>query len=193
MKKGVTLIETVVFIAIFAFAFGASTGLIIYFYRTNAYIIQQAYAVNSARKGIEAMTREIREATYSDEGSYPVVDAREQSFTFYSDIDKDEKIEKIRYFLEDTNFKKGETEADGNPPVYRSQDEIVSTLSDNVRNSGESIFTYYNASSTEVADLDILTDIRLVRLSLVVNVDPDRPPEEFTLTTSAQLRNLNNE
>jgi type II secretory pathway pseudopilin PulG len=190
MNKGLTIIETLVFIAIFTLAIGAVSGLLVYFYKSNAYVIQQAYTVNSARKGVEVMTREIREATYSDTGAYPVVESQDQSFSFYSDIDRDNKIEKVRYFLEGSNFKKGEIEATGDSPRYDDDNEVISILSDNVRNGTQKVFTYYNASSTEVADLTQLTDIKLVKVSLIVNIDPNRPPEEFTLTSSAQIRNL---
>lgn len=188
--KGLTIIETLVYIAIFALAIGAVSGLIIHLYRANAYAIQQAYAVNNARKGIEIMTREIREASYSDTGAYPIANASEQSFVFYSDIDKDNNIEKVRYFLDGYNFKKGEIEASGSPLAYNGANETISILSEDVRNGGGAIFNYYNASSTEVADLSQLTDIRLVRVNLIVNIDPSRPPEEFTLRSSSQIRNL---
>ncbi|MBU1179085.1 hypothetical protein KKB69_02000 [Patescibacteria group bacterium] len=193
MNKGLTIVETLVYIAVFTLAMGAVSGFIIYFYRGNFYIIQQAYAVNSARRGIETMTREIREITYSDSGAYPVVAAQEQSFIFYSDIDKDENVEKVRYFLEGTDFKKSEIQAVGDPPVYQDGEEIISVISDNVRNGVQLVFTYYNASSTEVADLSWITDIRLVKVNLVVNVEPNRAPGEFTLTSSAQIRNLKEE
>ena len=173
-----------------ALAITAVSGLLIYFYSSNAYIIQQAYAVESARKGVEIMVREVKEATYSDVGAYPVIEAEEQIFVFYSDVDKDDNVEMVRYYLNGTNFERGETESVGDPPVYDYSNEIVSVLSDNVRNNTERIFTYYNASSTEITDLGILTGIKMVKASLIVNVDPNGPPEEFTLTSSAQLRNL---
>jgi len=188
--RGLTIIETIVYIGVFAVVMGAVSGVIIYLYRTNAYTIQQSYAINSARKGVEIITREIIEATYSDTGAYPVVSAAEQSFVFYSDIDKDNKIEKIRYFLDGYNFKKGETESTGNPLVYEDVNEKVIVISEDVRNGADAIFNYYNASSTEVTDLGQLADIRLVRINLIVNIDPERPPEEFTLRSSSQIRNL---
>jgi len=190
LVSGFTLIESIVFIAIFTMAITAVSGFLIYFYRGNTYVIQQAFAIESARKGIELMTREIREATFSDVGTYPVINPQDQSFAFYSDVDRDNKIEKIRYFLEDTNFKRGEIEAVGDPLIYRSVDEIIVIVSDYVRNDTEEVFTYFNASSTEITDLSQLTDIRLVKTNLVVNIEPNREPGEFTLRSSAQLRNL---
>ena len=45
------------------------------------------------------MVKEIREARTSDDGSYPIEKARDKEFIFYSDIDKDGEVERVRYFL----------------------------------------------------------------------------------------------
>lgn len=189
-RQGLTIVEMLVSIAIFIVVMITISGLVIYFYRGNSYVIQQSFAVNSARKGVEFAVRQIREATYSDTGAYPVINVQAQSFSFYSDIDKDNNVEKVRYFLEGTDFKKGEIEASGDPPVYHDVDEAIIVISDNVRNGLENVFTYYNASSTEVVYFDDLSEIKLVTVRLIVNVDPFRAPGEFTLMSSAQLRNL---
>lgn len=191
--KGITLIETIVAIAIFLVSMLAVTGFIFYFYRTSTYDFQQMSAINSARRGIEIMVREIREATFSDLGSYPVIEAQDQSFIFYSDIDKDAKIEKVRYFLDGTDLKKGEIEATGDPLQYLSENEAISLLSTEVRNGASDIFTYYDEDNNEVEELEQVAQIRLVEVSLIVNVDPNRPPDEFTLISNAQLRNLKEE
>lgn len=185
--------ETVVTIAVSSLVFLAVFGFIYYFYRTSGYNLSQIAATNSARKGMEIMVREIREATYSDEGSYPIKNAKNKSLTFYSDIDKDKNIERVRYFLEDINLKKGVLEATGNPPKYQDANEAVKILSQYVRNGSEAIFTYYDVNNNQVEDLDVLTDIRLIKIKLIVNTNPNRPPDEFTLVSNAQLRNLKEE
>jgi type II secretory pathway pseudopilin PulG len=189
-KTGITIIETIVYIAVFVVVMGAAAGFIVYFYKTNSYVLEQAFAVREARRGIETMVREIREATYSDTGAYPVIQASDQSFSFYSDIDRDNNVERVRYFLDGTNFMKGETEAVGDPPNYKDENEITSIVSDNVRNGAAEIFSYYDASGSQITDLSQVTKIRLVRAELIVNVDPNRPPNDFILRSNAQLRNL---
>ncbi len=191
MKQGFSLIETIIAIAIFAIVMAAVSGLIIYLYRVNSYAIQQAYAINSARKGMEVITREIREATYSDTGAYPVVDAQNNSFIFYSDVDRDNKVEKIRYYLDGSYLKRNEVHSAGTPLTYPSFSDYA-VLSEYVLNGIRSlpIFHYYNASSTEIVDFSKITDIKLVKVTLIINVETSRPPAEFTLESSAQLRNL---
>ena len=94
-----SLIETIVAIAIFALIIGAVTGSIMMIYRTHSYIFQQSTAIEEARRGIETMVKEVREAREGENGSYPIEEAGDKEFIFYSDIDNDGKTEKVRYFL----------------------------------------------------------------------------------------------
>ncbi|MFH1308804.1 MAG: prepilin-type N-terminal cleavage/methylation domain-containing protein [Patescibacteria group bacterium] len=187
--KGFTLIETIVAITVSSIVFLAVFGFVYYFYRTSGYNLSQMIAVNSARKGVETIVRETREATFSDQGSYLIKNAEDQSFTFYSDIDKDLKIERVRYFLDEYILKKGITESNDNSK-YLDENEEIRILSNNIRNLEEPIFTYYDENNNEVEDLQVVANIRMIQIKLIVNTDPNRPPGEFTLVSNVQLRNL---
>ncbi len=99
MKKGFTLIETLVAIVVFTISLGAVSGLIVTSYRHYENVWQQALATNEARTGVEVMIKQIREARPGDDGSYPIVLAGDKEFSFFSDIDEDGETEKVRYFL----------------------------------------------------------------------------------------------
>jgi type II secretory pathway pseudopilin PulG len=101
--KSFTLIETLVVIAIFAISLGAIFGSILMLYRSHGYSWEQSQAIEEARRGIEIMTKEIREAREGEDGSYPIVLAGDKEFIFFSDIDNDGKTERVRYFLGTTN------------------------------------------------------------------------------------------
>ena len=105
MSKGFTLIETLIAIAIFGLLAGALFGLIPSLYKINNYAWNQAYAIDEARRGLKVMIREIREARTGGDGSYVIEKAEDSEFTFFSDIDSDGKIEKVRYFLGGTSGK----------------------------------------------------------------------------------------
>lgn len=191
--SGFTLIETVAVISMTALIFAAVSWAIVSFYRANAFIIQQSFAINSARKGVEKMVKEIREATYSDTGSYPIVSASSSEFIFYSDVDKDNKVERIRYTLDGTNLEKGEIKSSGDPLVYDPANEKISIASEYIRNSTQQpVFSYFDSQGDEVVNLSNISDISLVKIKLVVNIVPGRAPEEFTLYSTAQIRNLKN-
>jgi len=99
MSKGFTLIEMLIAIAIFGLLAGALFGLIPFLYKINTYAWNQTYAIEEARRGIKVMIREIREARAGGDGSYAIEKAEDSEFVFFSDIDSDGKIEKVRYFL----------------------------------------------------------------------------------------------
>ncbi len=189
---GLTFIEMLVVVAVSTVILLAITSAILFFYRTNDYTFEQASAIASARKGVEEAVRNIREATYSDEGSYPVVAMADNSFIFYSDIDKDNNIEYVRLFLENGQFKKGVTNATGTPPTYTGQPENIRILSDSVRNSalGTPIFDYYTKEGIPVIDYGDVLTVSFITIALTINVDPQRAPKDFTLKSSATIRNL---
>lgn len=98
-QHGFTLIEMLVALAVLTVALGATTVFITTIYRSQGYILQQGIAINEARQGIETMVKELREARMGDDGSYLIEKAEDYEIIFYSDIDKDGDIEKIRYFV----------------------------------------------------------------------------------------------
>jgi len=98
-RNSFTLVETMVAIFIFTLLMGATSSLIIQIYKANNYAREQAVAIYEARKGIETMVKEIRGAKVGEDGSYPIVLADDKQFIFYSDIDNDGKVEKVRYFF----------------------------------------------------------------------------------------------
>ncbi len=97
--RSFTLIETIIAIAVFALISAGITGFIVIGYRTFGFSWQQSVAIDEARKGIEAMVKEIREAKVGEDGSYAISLAEDKEFIFFSDINKDGQTERVRYFL----------------------------------------------------------------------------------------------
>ncbi|MDP2934284.1 MAG: type II secretion system protein [bacterium] len=194
--NGFSLIEGIFMIAIFALAMALLISFVIYVYRAYGYNFEQIAAINEARKGIETMVKEIREARYGEDGSYPLKEAGNLQLIFYSDIDKDASIERVRYFLDGINFKKGVVEPSGDPPQYILSGEVVDTLSAYVRNGATPIFIYYNGDwpidvvNNPLPTLTRLTETKLMHVYLKINVDPNRPPDNFELESDVQIRNL---
>jgi hypothetical protein len=196
-KKGTSIIEAVVLIFVFALAMTALTSFIINAYRAYNFNFQQIVAINEGRRGIETMVKEIREATYGDDGSYPIFEAGDDQFIFFSDIDRDTLVERVRYFLDGNNLKKGILKPTGDPPQYVLSNETVSFLSVYVRNTSSTpIFTYYNGDwpqdtiNNPLPTLTRLTDTKLMHVYVIINVDPNRPPDDFILESDTQIRNL---
>ena len=188
--RGITLIETIVTIAIFSLIIGVITGFISAAYRTQDFTFQQSLAVNEARRGVETMVKEIREARPGDDGAYVIEKADDYEFIFYSDVDKDEAVERIRYFIDGNNFKKGIVEPSSWPIQYLQENEQVLILSQYVRNLPP-IFHYYDGQGQEIVELPARAkDTKMMRVYLVINVNLYRSPQDFELESHVQIRNL---
>ncbi|PIS05599.1 MAG: hypothetical protein COT81_00350 [Candidatus Buchananbacteria bacterium CG10_big_fil_rev_8_21_14_0_10_42_9] len=194
--KGVTLLEAVVVISIFTTASVVVTSVIIQGLRVNSFANEQNEALNNARRGVEFMIKEIREASTSENGSFPISAADAQELIFYSDLDIDQETERIRYFLDGTDLKKGVIEPVGVPGTYPSGNEVISILSEYVRNGADPIFYYYNEDwpadqvsnpLTQPVEVD---DIKFVKTYLKINIDPTKAPNPAELESSTTIRNL---
>jgi len=190
-RRGLTLIEMVVTIGIFAVIMVTLINSILLFYRANGVAIEQSYQIESARRGIELLVRDLREAAYADNGAFPLASIASTSITFYSDTDRDSATEKISYELSGTTLIRSVVNSSGNPIGYTEAPD-ASQVSTYVRNEeeGSPIFRYYTVSGTEISDYNEIVDVVFIKISLVVNIRPVRAPEEFTLRSSATLRNL---
>jgi type II secretory pathway pseudopilin PulG len=192
ISNGFTLIETLLALSISTTVLVA-LGLMarnIFFY--NAYVSEGlAYADNSRRVLNTAVT-EIREANTANTGAYAINLATENAFTFYSDINSNGLKEKVRYFLSGTTLEKGVTEPTGSPLTYNLTNEKISILIPNVTNS--SIFLYYDKNyDGNNAPLTFpinVADIRLVKIILTTNSDPNRFPTSRIFSTQVSIRNL---
>jgi len=196
-QKGFSLAEVLVVIFAFSFAIVTLSNFIISSYHAYNYSFQQIAAINEARRGVEIMVKEIREAKSGDDGSYPLVQAGDLQFIFYSDIDRDAITERVRYFLDGSNLKKGVVKSSGDPPQYVLSTETVSVLSQYVRNAASTpIFTYYNGdwpadtTNNPLPTLTRLSETKLMHVDLIINVDLNRLPDNFELGSDAQIRNL---
>ena len=140
---------------------------------------------------------EVRSVESSATGAFPIKEAGTSTFAFYSDIDNDDEIELVRYFLDGTSFKKGVTNPTGNPIVYESGDEKITYIINNVLTS-ESIFKYfdssYTGSSTSTALVSPVApiDVRLIKVNLIVDSNGDGIDPEAQVSTQVTLRNLKN-
>jgi len=188
-QKGFTFIEAVVMIFVLLLAFGAVVGFLTIGYQTQSYGREQTQAIEEVKRGIETMVKEIREARTGDDGSYLIEKAADYEFIFYSNIDNDSAVERVRYFLEGSNFKKGVIKPEGSPLRYPSTKEEIKIISSHVINQPP-IFRYFDGNNQELPAPSRLKDTKLMKVYLVINVDPNNPPNDFVLESDVQIRNL---
>lgn len=191
-RRGFTIIEMLVVIAITAAVGGALTGMIQYFYQSNAYLLEQTDALDNARRAMLDAVQTLREASYGDDGSYPVAAAATSTVTFYADVNNTGSVEKVRYYLSNGTLYRGVTNSAGTPPVYTGQAEATTTVAAYVRNASSTpLFTYYDHTGAVLSSTSTpISQISAVTISVWIDLNPNRAPNVFNLSETATLRNL---
>ncbi len=193
-KSGFTLMELLISIALFSMML-----LMIASFTQNIFSYKRGFGntlsvYDSSRTILQPIASEIRSATTSSLGSYPIDTATTTTFTFFTDTNDDGLKEKIRYFLSGTTLRKGVVSPSGSPLNYNGA-EVLTDVVYNVRNTGANpIFEYYDtnysgSSSALTQPVDIST-IRLVKITLLLDADLNNPPDAAIITTQISFRNL---
>jgi type II secretory pathway pseudopilin PulG len=194
-RFGFTIIEVLVVFFIFILIADGAWLLYKNSVNTNTILSYNLTAQGEARRAFEEMSSAIRSASQSNPGAYTINNASSTAFVFYSDFDRDGLKEKIRYFLTGTILKKGTIKTTGNPLVYNIADEKISDLVHDVtKNPANPIFSYYDSNYDGTTapltyPLNLLA-IRLVKITLIIDQNPNKAPAALTFTTQISIRNL---
>jgi len=146
-KKGFSYIETIISVAVMAIiiiVIGklASTSNII-----NSLIDQTVKVRQSSDYTFQTLVSDIRSMIPSTLGSYPIESASSTYFVFYSDVDRNGVVDRVRYTLATSTLDRGITKPTGNPLTYNTSTEIVVSAVYNVDIS-QSSFTYFDENFT---------------------------------------------
>ncbi|MFH0857707.1 MAG: prepilin-type N-terminal cleavage/methylation domain-containing protein [Candidatus Magasanikbacteria bacterium] len=198
-KKGFTLLEVIVGMSIFVILSLGISWVLIVSLRTNDIVWNQLGGQNEARKVLQEVVNTVRRAESSSMGAYTVVSASETEFVFYANTDTDLLRERVRFWLDGTTLKMGVIKPGGNPLQYTALDEVVKELAHDVVNTeeGTSTFLYYDSTYTGteeplVEPVDI-TSIRLVRVQLEIEHDPEKTPVPLHVESQVSIRSLKEE
>ncbi len=199
--RAMTLVELMVAIAVILISMEGFTYLFLKTWDTNKFILEEGMASVAASRATNQIVIELRGVQQSENGSYPIVTADDFDLTLYSDIDNDDVIERIHYFLDDPNdqLKLGVTEPDMSvqPATYPAGDQTVTVLASYVVNESDNpIFFYYNDDyPSDVVNNPLLTpasvgNIQLIKVHLFVNINPVHAPDNINIESFVDLRNL---
>lgn len=164
----------------------------------NRYFSSQFSLSDSAQKLLRPMTEEIRSASPSNNGSYPIDSVGQYSFAFYSDINNDGTKEWVRYVLTGTTLFKETIVPTGTPAVYNQANKVTTTFMTGVRNQTEGIpiFTYYDDTYTGdtggVVDptTGTVESVRLVGVRIRIDDDLQKLPPLVEVQSQVAIRNL---
>lgn len=190
--KGYSVIEVLVGISILTFVGIAVVAFQEDVFSLNTMLSNGLNGQQEGRQAFKKMTAEIRSLSPSASGSYPINEAGTNSFAFYGDIDNDNVKERVRYFLSGATLRRGIIEPTGT--TYNPANETTIDLVHDIANGATPLFTYYDANydGSQVALTQPVTFsvIRLIKITVIIDKDPNRPPGPFTMTTQVSMRNL---
>ncbi len=193
-SRAIGAIETIVYIAVFSMILTAISMTMLSVYRSQDFALSSASAMVDMRRALELALSNIKEASFSDAGAYPVKSMADNEFVFYSDIDNDGKIEQVRFFVDDGIFKRGTIKSSGIPPTYDNTNEELRPIAWHVKNADHAIpiFQYFDKDEQQITDFSKILDLRFVSIRLLIDTDPNRPPEYYDFRSNATLRNIVN-
>ncbi len=196
-KFGFTVVEMLIAIFIITVVGIAVVNFQLDIFSLNKISNNNLIAQEDARKALKSMTAEIRSISQPITGSYAIAETATSSFTFYSNIDTDVSIEKIRYFLSGTTLKKGTIKPTGNPPLtYSPANETFKEVVHNIANATSSIFSYYNenydGTSPSLPQPVDASLVRLVKINIIIDDNLLKSPSALNMTTQVSIRNLKN-
>jgi prepilin-type N-terminal cleavage/methylation domain-containing protein len=199
LNKGFTLVETLMAIAIFTIGISATVVVFSKTIKSKAYALEMGKSSFVVSRSMGDLTQYLRRARQSDAGSYPIVSADDNDLVVYSDYDKDGKTERLHVYLLNNRVYLGICEpSETFPPAYAAGDGTTIELAKQIVNTpSDAMFSYYNSEYPEnttdnpVATPADVSEIRLIRMFLKINIDPNRAPDNIQQETFVEIRNLN--
>ncbi|OGY98229.1 MAG: hypothetical protein A2855_02925 [Candidatus Liptonbacteria bacterium RIFCSPHIGHO2_01_FULL_57_28] len=194
-RKGFSLFEVLIVTGLFALVLLAVVSL-----RGNLDILeniidQRLQSRSDLAQTLQIFVTELRSAGPSSVGGYPIESAASSSLIFFSDIDKDGMFERVRYSMASGTIVKGVVEPTGNPLVYVTSTEATTTVVNYVvPKAAVPMFSYYDANYTGGEDAMTspvsVADVRIVKISIYADVDPEHSPQPVFFTNTVNIRNL---
>ncbi len=193
-QKGVTLIEVLVTVSIFAvLVFGVSAMLSDIFTNQNQELLSLSN-IDQARAVSSSFTNEIRNATTGSDGSYPLNQAGDNQIIFYSNFKVNNgTVNRIRYFVQDNSLYKGVVSPSGDPLTYNLLSESVALVQDDLSNGATPLFYYYdgnyNGLTAALSQPINLNQVRFVKINLIVkNQTTANGTGAFSVDAGAAIR-----
>jgi len=184
-KKGFSLVEMLVALAIFS-----TISILLATFLSQSL---KAYRIRKEESDEQQKASHImREFEKTARAATEILTADENELRFYRYFDlTSSSPTQIRYFIEGSEFKIGQTEPVGVEPniTYPQSAETIHLIVEDVENPNL-IFQYFNGEKNTLSAPVDTTKIRLIKLTISLDQDPSKPPVAVTETTEVSLRNL---
>lgn len=169
-------------------------------WKMNKFVLETGNASLIASRTVNMIVKDVRRARQADNGDYPIESGGNDDLQVYIDIDGDGMTERVHYYLSNGSIYRGVTKPNATLPVtYPAGDQTTSLLAQYISNTpADPVFYYYNEDYPSDIISNPLTapisvqDVRLIKVHLLVNIDPVHAPNNINVESFAELRNLNN-
>ena len=173
----------------------AITAFLVNIYSNNRTISGSFQTSEDAQVILKTMLTELRQASTASNGAYPIAFAGTSSIVFFSNVDSDSAMEEVTYSLIGSTLYRAVIQPTGSPLTYNVASQSTSSLLTDVRNSSSTpVFQYYDQNytgSSSPLSLPInIPAVRLVKISLALDVLINQAPVVQTYTTQVSLRDL---
>lgn len=189
IRGGMTMTEVLVTIGIFSMIMVGVSQLFLKSWQNYNLVMHTNEASVAANRGSSELVNTIRRISNGADGGYPILTAGSFDLKVFSDIDKDEVVEKVHYYLNGTDLMVGiSNPIAGTPVTYPNGDSTSSLVVKNIVNdSSHPLFYYYNGTNVLINNpASAINTIRMIEINLVVN----RNEGDITIESYASLRNL---
>ncbi len=192
-KKGMSLIEMMVAIAIFTIGIGIFILLFVRSWEMYTFSFSTGQSQVMASQGVQKLVDIIRNAQQADNGSFPLVIVQEEEIVLYANVDTDSSIERVRIFFEnDAIFLAIRKATAGTPPQYTEGYESSQEIIRDVIQDGSSVlFSYYDEFNTKLTGTFPINSVKMVKIDIMVDDDVEKLPEGIAIESYASIRNLN--
>lgn len=195
-----SLIEMLVSIAILLISMEGITLLFFKSWDTNKFVLEMGRASLTASRGTNNIVNEVRKTRQADNGDYPIESGSDFDLKVYVDSDGDGDTERIHYYLSNGSLYRGVTDpVAGLPITYPASDDSVGVTATSIANTGaDPVFYYYNDNypsdtvNNPLATPVIVSEVQMIKVHLMVNIDPNHAPDSINVEAFAKLRNLTN-
>jgi prepilin-type N-terminal cleavage/methylation domain-containing protein len=198
MKRGFTLIETLVTIAIFGLVMIATANLLKLIFMDSTTNPAALNELDQAQSAATMFVNQVRDAAYGNDGSYPLSQASTTQIVFFSPYGTSAStaVDRIRYFVSSSTLYEGITAPSGSPSTYNTANEQVKSVVSNVSGIGTStVFYYYTGTyggtSTPLSQPVNLNQVTYIQMTFAVQLKEIRgSTATSSISTGAAIRNL---
>ncbi len=192
---GFTLIEVVVVIGIFGLISGGVITLVSSVFVQSSKQGESIADTDQARKLSNKLTQELRNAVYGENGAYPLNSAGNQEIIFFSNVDSDDEVERVRYYLQSGALYKGIVQPTGSPYSYNPAQEVAEKVQSSVANNSTPLFYYYNDSYDGITGTALtqpvnVAQVNFIKLNLILSNKAASSNVTYTVTGGSSIRNL---